>query len=457
MSTLFDSMRKLKRRAAKSLKGGVHQTEIVTSLTDLDQRLDAAERARSVSDDCFRESLSRFSFRPELPHALPDPFSRNYTSFQLKLYEKLVGRPYRVENEETDFNFEHAYRWPFPYSSKSPQTVGDSLIAYGFFIRSMNLPTEATVLEMGSGYGSLSMHLALMGYDITCVDMSQNLLKFVERRAKQLNVSVKTVCGDMATVEVNQRFDAVLFHESFHHCFEHQLLISRLEDLIVPGGQVFFAAEPVVDDGSDLVPYPWGLRMDGLSLISIRRWGWMELGFQRSYFYDLLGRAGWSLDYSSLDTTFWASLYTARRFADRYRWPMRYDGAALATEIGHREGPLIVSDGIKAGFVQFGPYVNVPAGKYKANWFGRIDTRDCQTPSAGHVDATTHKGTVVLGKSGISSSERSKDTLGHAPIAGLEFSLDGPTVDLELRLFTNPGVRVHLSHLTLDWAMGSDL
>ena len=432
--------------------------ETVTSLTDLDRRLDAAERARSVSDDCFRESLLHFNFRPELHHPLPEPFSLDYRNFQLELYEKLVGRPYRTENEETDFNFEHAYRWPFPYSSKSPQTVGDSLIAYGFFIRSMNLPNEATILEIGSGYGSLSMHLALMGYDVTCLDMSQNLLKFVEHRAKQLNVSVKTICGDMATVEVNRHFDAVLFHESFHHCFEHQLLVSRLEDLVVPGGQVFFAAEPVVENGSDLVPYPWGLRMDGLSLISIRRWGWMELGFQRSYFFDLLGRAGWALDHSFLDTTFWASLYTARRFSDKYRWPMRFDcaGDALATEIGRREGSLIVSDGIKAGFVQFGPYANVPAGTYKAKWWGRIDTSECQTPSSGHVDATTQKGSIVIAKGDIVSPKRSDDAAGQGLFAMLEFSLNSPTTDLELRLYANRGVRVTLSHITLDRVAGSD-
>jgi SAM-dependent methyltransferase len=432
--------------------------DIVTNLTDLDRRLDAAERARLVSDDCFRESLLHFKFRPELPHPLPEPFSVDYKSFQLEMYEKLVGRPYRVENEQTDFDFDHAYRWPFPYSSKSPQTVGDSLIAYGFFIRSMNLPNEATVLELGSGYGSLSMHLALMGYDVTCLDMSQNLLRFVEQRAKQLNVSVKTICGDMATVEVNRRFDAVLFHESFHHCFEHQLLISRLQDLVVPGGQVFFAAEPVVEDASDLVPYPWGLRMDGLSLISIRRWGWMELGFQRSYFFDLLGRAGWALDHSFLDTTFWASLYTARRCSDKYTWPIRFEcaGNTLATEIGRREGSLIVSDGIKAGFVQFGPYANVPAGTYRAYWWGHVDKSKCESASSGHVDATAQTGTLEIAKGHISPPERGDNTVSQEPIAMLEFSLNRPTTDLELRLYANRGVRVTLSHLTLNQVKGPD-
>jgi hypothetical protein len=188
----------------------------------------------------------------------------------------------------------------------------------------------------------------------------------------------------------------------------------------------------------------------------------MELGFQRSYFFDLLGRAGWALDHSFLDTTFWANLYTARRFSDKYRWPMRFDcaGDALATEIGRREGSLIVSDGIKAGFVQFGPYANVPAGMYKANWWGRIEELDrgvrMTDLSFGQVDATTQKGSIEIAKGHFSSPKHSDDAAGQGPVAMLEFSLNSPTTDLELRLYANRGVRVTLSHITLDRVAGSD-
>jgi hypothetical protein len=36
------------------------------------------------------------------------------------------------------------------------------------------------------------------------------------------------------------------------------------------------AAEPITDDFGE----PWGLRLDGMSAWSIRKHGWLELGFQ---------------------------------------------------------------------------------------------------------------------------------------------------------------------------------
>jgi 2-polyprenyl-3-methyl-5-hydroxy-6-metoxy-1,4-benzoquinol methylase len=321
-------------------------TEVVTSLTEVDQRLDEAERAAAISDDAFRERLVRFRFQPRLPRAVPDPFSSAYQDFQLDLYHELTGRRYQVANEETAFDADDVFRRPFPWSTRSAATVGGFLIAYGFFIQELGLRPGAKVLELGSGYGSLTMNLALTGYDVTCVDMSRRLLDFVERRARQLDVPVKTICGDMATVAIPGRFDAILFHESFHHCFQHQLMVSRLSDLLAPGGKVGFAAEPIVEEGNPLVPYPWGLRLDGLSLLSTRRWGWMELGFQRSYFFELLRRAGWRLDYRALRYVEWANLYLATRAAEHL--PARFDARRTlveAVDLAAASAKCIVEEG----------------------------------------------------------------------------------------------------------------
>jgi hypothetical protein len=52
---------------------------------------------------------------------------------------------------------------------------------------------------------------------------------------------------------------------------------------------VFFAAEPILE----AFPVPWGVRVDGESLWAIRQNGWLELGFQESYFVRTLLRLGW--------------------------------------------------------------------------------------------------------------------------------------------------------------------
>ena len=86
-----------------------------------------------------------------------------------------------------------------------------------------------------------------------------------------------------------RRFDAAVFFESFHHCSDHLVMLRRLHDIVRPGGVVLFAAEPV-----QRLDYPWGPRLDGLSVWSSRTHGWLELGFDIQYFERALTRTGWA-------------------------------------------------------------------------------------------------------------------------------------------------------------------
>jgi len=109
--------------------------------------------------------------------------------------------------------------------------------------------------------------------------------------------------------ELDDRFDAVLFFESFHHCENHLQLLSGLDRAVLPGGRVLFAAEPITKS----FPLPWGLRLDGESLWAIRRNGWLELGFRRSYFEQTLHRYGWKTDLHSLRQSPWGEVFVAAR------------------------------------------------------------------------------------------------------------------------------------------------
>lgn len=273
----------------------------VRTFDRLDQELNEAAQLAQTSDAAFRDKLAEFCLALDSNTLRQlDPLSAEYRAAQLALYARIAGKPYVVDNEETVFDFDEALRWPFPYGSRSADLVGNYLISYGYFIRSMQLPAGANVLEVGSGYGPLTAHMAGMGYQMTCLDISRRLLDYVETRTRALPTPVKTICGDMTTVEIADRFDAVIFYESFHHCLDHVQMLQRVPSLLKPGGLLAFAAEPIVPDNSEIVPYPWGLRMDGLSIWSIRRWGWLELGFQHSYFRNLLEKQGWAVAHQNL-------------------------------------------------------------------------------------------------------------------------------------------------------------
>ena len=104
-------------------------------------------------------------------------------------------------------------------------------------------------------------------------------------------------------------YDRVVFFESFHHCSDPLRLVERLGTMVAPGGAIVFAGEPIVED----FPVPWGVRLDGLSVWSTRRFGWLELGFELGWFRALLEGAGWDVTYEKSADVAWQRVLVARR------------------------------------------------------------------------------------------------------------------------------------------------
>jgi 2-polyprenyl-3-methyl-5-hydroxy-6-metoxy-1,4-benzoquinol methylase len=231
---------------------------VIETLADLDAALRKLDAAAAISDDELRRAFETFSMR--FPLDLPaDPDSAEYRARQFELYEWLHGKPYSTANEVSAFDPLEAANAPFPYHTKSAQTVGNQLIAIGYLIRALDLPPGSRVLEFGPGWGNTTIALARMGCLVTAVDIEPNFLKLIDERARRKHVTIETIRGDFSLVtSLDRQFDAVLFFECFHHCSDHQALIAALDRVVAPGGKVVFAGEPI-DDGFAL---PWGLRLD---------------------------------------------------------------------------------------------------------------------------------------------------------------------------------------------------
>jgi len=156
----------------------------------------------------------------------------------------------------------------------------------------MRLPAKSKVLELGVGWGNTAITMAQMGYDVTAIDIEPNFVKLVNDRADLFGLPAIARLGSFLEIgSLDEKFDAVLFYECFHHCSDHMALLKMLHSVLAPGGKVFFAAEPILD----AFPIPWGIRLDGESLWAIRRNGWLELGFQESYFRAALERSGFAV------------------------------------------------------------------------------------------------------------------------------------------------------------------
>ena len=231
----------------------------------------------------------------ELPSPPPeDPFVDAYRDWTWDLYRCISGRErYETANEASPFDLALALERPYPYQTGSLALVGSDLVARGHLLDCLGdaLPPAAgprRVVEFGPGWGNLTGDLVATGLDVTAVELDEKFCRLITQRCGGPG-ELRVVPGDMLTFDATEPFDAAVFFESFHHCADHLAMLRRLHDIVRPGGVVLFASEPV-----QRLDYPWGPRLDGLSVWSSRTHGWLELGFDRAYFDRALARTGWA-------------------------------------------------------------------------------------------------------------------------------------------------------------------
>ncbi|MGC9221076.1 MAG: class I SAM-dependent methyltransferase [Solirubrobacteraceae bacterium] len=72
-------------------------------------------------------------------------------------------------------------------------------------------PAGEGVLDVGAGTGRVAIPLAAAGHAVTAIDLEQELLRELDRRAVQLQLSLTTVCADARALELGgARFALVI-------------------------------------------------------------------------------------------------------------------------------------------------------------------------------------------------------------------------------------------------------
>jgi len=338
----------------------------INNVQDLDLEIKRADERALISDDELRKALSEFHY--VVKGGLPkDPYSQDYYEAQMKIYREISGnKDYTVENERTYLDFDALKNNPFPYCTKSPITVGDQLIAQGFLIKVLNLKPHSRIVEFGPGFGNTTLHFSQMGYEVTAVDYEQSFLDFIKYRKELLSQNIDLVRKDMLEFHSAQKYDAAIFFECFHHCSDHLKLLKNLHEVINDQGLIAFAAEPIVEEPIPAVPYPWGVRLDGISVWSIRKFGWLELGFDASYFMRTLLSLGWTPKRHRSDASPLADVIIARKSNNYYEpkeitlppdecrtWAPQDLNPEVKLRFTHAKSVMTCARDIQTNFVEF--------------------------------------------------------------------------------------------------------
>jgi SAM-dependent methyltransferase len=275
-----------------------------------------------VPDSVEYQRLGELSLRHPLAARLRelDPFSAAYKTTVLQLYHDLRGddRTYEPARDEKSGMVLPANLW----SGASPWSFGDTglvaefLLSWGQIMRALALPpsSDAKILEYGSGSGQLLLFLARLGLRTSAVDIDPASLELVRTQAAAMQLEVRTEQAAFGDGFGDEAFDRIIFFEAFHHAIEFGPLLLRLRQRLKPGGLLVLSGEPVVGEPVPSVPYPWGPRLDGLSIFCIRRYGWMELGFTESFLIEALHRHGWLVDVLALPGCGRATTYVAKPY-----------------------------------------------------------------------------------------------------------------------------------------------
>lgn len=98
------------------------------------------------------------------------------------------------------------------------------------------------VLELGCGWGSLSLYMATRypRSDFTVVSNSKTQKQHIDGQATERGITNLTVLtADMNAFRIDQRFDRVVSVEMFEHMRNYQLLLGKVASFLKPDGKLF--------------------------------------------------------------------------------------------------------------------------------------------------------------------------------------------------------------------------
>lgn len=88
------------------------------------------------------------------------------------------------------------------------------------------------VFEPGCGSGRLVAEMAALGYQVTGLDLSEPMLKYLDRRLKRRGLSGELVCGDMTSMSFDRKFDSVFCtFNTFRHLTDEDDALCHLRSV----------------------------------------------------------------------------------------------------------------------------------------------------------------------------------------------------------------------------------
>jgi cyclopropane-fatty-acyl-phospholipid synthase len=129
----------------------------------------------------------------------------------------------------------------YPTGAESLGEAEEAML--GLYVERARIADGQDILELGCGWGSLSLYLAerFPGSRITGVSNSRTQKEYIDGEARRRGLAnLRIITCDMNTFEIEaDRFDRVVSVEMFEHMKNYRALLARVARWLRPGGFLF--------------------------------------------------------------------------------------------------------------------------------------------------------------------------------------------------------------------------
>jgi SAM-dependent methyltransferase len=159
-------------------------------------------------------------------------------------------------------------------------------------LRVMNIPAGGRILEIGSGPGWVTETLLMLGYQVDCLEPSEDLVEIARQRCDLVKnyyrsepaPAVRFHTTTLEDVEFeDESFEAVLFYDVLHHVVDEKVAIEKSFRFLVQGGVI-----GVVEGAW----HPDFKELEAMLIDEMQRFGTLENPFTQDYLDQLLLDAG---------------------------------------------------------------------------------------------------------------------------------------------------------------------
>ena len=169
----------------------------------------------------------------------------------------------------------------------------------------LDLPPSARILDAACGSGWLSEYFARLGYDVTGIDISPDLIAISQDRIRTLPpmidpetpIRCRFLVHDIEGSALAEKFDATICYDAIHHLEDAAAALRHLAVMLPIGGVLFIL------EGNRPAP---GSRGEAELIGVMEKFGTLESAFDREYLGKLLDDAGFAIagDYVSVNGLF---------------------------------------------------------------------------------------------------------------------------------------------------------